>query len=615
MSDIINLLPDAVANQIAAGEVIQRPASAVKELLENAIDAGADTIKLVIKDAGKALIQVIDNGRGMSPTDARMCFERHSTSKISKAVDLFSIRTMGFRGEALASIAAIAQVELKTKPFSDEMGTVLLIEGSKVKSQETEALAAGTTFNVRNLYFNTPARRNFLKSNLIENRHIIDEFTRVAMLNPEISFSYFNDERQILLLPASNLRQRITGLMGRNYQEKLLKVEEKTELIGISGFVGKPEIAKKTRGEQFLFVNRRFIKHPYLHHAIVNAFDEIIPNSYFPSYFINLDIDPAQIDVNIHPTKTEVNFQDERVIYSILRAAVRMALGKYSLSPTFEFDQDAFLNFNPPAPGVEIKQPVLKINADYNPFETSKATNTPKQYQNTAFRVERTEPNKIRAIENIYEEVSRVKLEDFQSEKENDSKNISFESEAKMFQFDRRYIVTTIKSNLLLIDQQAAHERILYDRFSSSFDKGKNYSQGLLFPEKLNFSNADIELLGEIYDDLHILGFEISRTKENEFTLTACPSDLMNENPQKIIDQIIDQYKSNLMQLKIDKRQNLLLSMCRNAAIKAGTYLQEEEMHVLLRDLFVSSAPEFSPFGKKIIKSFSNLELIKQFNA
>ena len=614
MSDVINLLPDAVANQIAAGEVIQRPASAVKELMENALDAGADTIKLVIKDAGKSLIQLIDNGCGMSPTDARMCFERHATSKISKADDLFSIRTMGFRGEALASIAAIAYVDLKTKQFKDELGTHIIMEGSTVKSQQAEAMANGTTFSIKNLYFNTPARRNFLKSNPIENRHIVDEFTRVAMLHPEIAFFYIDDDKQKFQLPVGNLKQRIVGLLGKNYNEKLLKVEEKTELVSINGYVGKPELAKKTRGEQFLFVNKRFIKHSYLNHAIASAYDEMISSGYFPSYFINLDIDPSMIDVNIHPTKTEVNFQDERTIYGLLRAAVKMALGKYSLSPQFEFDEESILDLGPMPPIETIRQPTINVNPNYNPFE-NQSTFPVKSSNNRQSEKRPDSFAENRIWQDIYRDIdTESKRIQAQTIPDDEVENTVFQPvESKIFQLDKKYIVTTLKSGLAIIDQQLASERILYDKFSVQFSNGRFHSQRLMFPETIQFSPADVELLAEIYEDLSKIGFEIERVKDFDFQINAMPSDMLDENPQRLLEHLLEQFKNHQMMLRIDKRQNILLSMAKNLAIKSGKELMIEEMQSMLKDLFISSSPEISPFGKKIIEFIKTEEISQRF--
>lgn len=371
MPDIIQLLPDAVANQIAAGEVVQRPASAVKELLENAIDAGADQIRLIVKNAGKSLIQVTDNGCGMSITDARHCFERHATSKIRKAEDLFEIRTMGFRGEAMASIAAIAQVELKTKRIEDELGTVIEIEGSEIINQYPENIAAGTNISVKNLFYNIPARRNFLKSNPVEMRHIIEEFQRVALAHPQIFFSLHSDGNELFHLPKESLKQRIVHLFGNSYNQRLVPVEEDTTILRVTGFIGKPEYAKKTRGEQYFFVNNRFVKDPYLHHAVMNAYEEILPSDAFPLYVLFIDIDPSKIDINVHPTKTEIKYEDEKSIYAILRSAVKRSLGRYNITPTLDFDQETSFNqMITQKPLDEIQAPTINFNPDFNPFET-----------------------------------------------------------------------------------------------------------------------------------------------------------------------------------------------------------------------------------------------------
>jgi DNA mismatch repair protein MutL len=612
MSDIINLLPDSVANQIAAGEVVQRPASAVKELLENAIDAGADSIKLIIKDAGRALIQVIDNGRGMSPTDARMSFERHATSKIKKAEDLFDIRSMGFRGEALASIAAIAQVDLKTRQHDQSMGTQIIIEGSEVKEQNEIATQAGTIFSIKNLFFNTPARRNFLKSNVIETRHIQEEFNRVALMHPHIAFSFYDEDRRKSILTSGSLKQRIAALFGKNMNTKLLSIEEKTDLVSISGFVGKPETARKTRGEQYFFVNKRFIKHPYLNHSVQNAFEELIPQGYFPSYFINFDIDPKMIDVNIHPTKTEISFQDERTIYQILRATVKMTLGKFAFSPQLDFEREMSFDAAPLPEGVMPKQPSIQINPDYNPFEEqSNKSLKPGSSWTPPTKSERelnNEQNWQQLYQGIDEENNQV---NFRSKLDLDSE-INHE-DLQLFQIEGQFIASPVEGGLLLINQQAAHERVLYNRFSVIMSQDKPACQRKIFPENINFSPADMDLIRELWQEIHKLGFELKELDNNEIQILGAPPDIVNEASNRILEGLLEQYKNNQIEVRLDKRSNILLSMAKNLAVRNGQGLKNEEMHALVDALFECSDYAYSPSGQKTVNKLSVDELNYKF--
>ena len=608
MSDIITLLPDSVANQIAAGEVVQRPASAVKELLENAIDAGADNIKLLIKDSGKALIQVIDNGRGMSPTDARMSFERHATSKIKEAKDLFDIRTMGFRGEALASIAAIAHVELKTKTHDASMGTRIIIEGSKINEQSEAATQAGTVLNIKNLFYNTPARRNFLKSNPVEVRHIQEEFIRVALMHPQINFSFYDEDRRKFALSKGSLKQRIVELFGKSLNTKILSIEEKTDYISINGFVGKPETARKTRGEQYFFVNNRYIKHPYLNHAVQNAFEELIPQGYFPSYFINFDIDPQKIDINIHPTKTMVNFQDERTIYQILRSAVKMTLGKYAFTPQLDFEREMSFDAPPLPAGVMPKQPSIQINPDYNPFESTNEAGSKSESNWTppekSERDLRNEDNWQQLYEGLPNANSQVTLdEDF---------NIDIE-ELKLFQISNRYIATSVVDGLLVIEQNSAHERVLYDRFSAIMSQDKPASQRKIFPEVIEFSPADLDLIRELWQEIHKLGFELKELDNNEIQIIGAPPDIVNEASDHILEGMLEQYKNNQITVRLDKRSNILLSMAKNLSIRSGQVLMEEEMKALVQALFESSENAYSPSGQKTMMKLSLEELNYKF--
>ena len=607
MSDIINLLPDSVANQIAAGEVIQRPASAVKELLENAIDAGATDIKLIIRDAGKSLIQVIDNGSGMSPTDARMSFERHATSKIKEASDLFAIQTMGFRGEALASIAAIAQVELRTKREEDEIGTQIIIEGSVVKNQTEVVCNTGTIFSIKNLYFNTPARRNFLKSNLAEIRHIQDVFVRTALVNPHLHFSFFEEQRQKFDLRITAWKKRIIDLFGKGLNEKLLNINETTDVVVINGFVGKPETARKTRGEQYFFVNKRYIKHPYLNHAVQAAFEDLIPNGAFASYFIDFTIDPELIDVNIHPTKTEVNFQDEKAIYSLLKAAVKMTLGKFAFSPILDFETEMSFNHAPLPPGAEVKQPQITTNPDYNPF--SNPTGKPMSNANgnnwqPPQLDERQQSNNQNWQQLYQQEEIGISVE------ANSSLNADFpEQEAfdslSFYQIANKYIAIPYDNGIWLVNQNAAHERVLFDRFKEIMSVSSPASQGLLFPEILDFSPNDTDLIDELWEEIHKLGFELRKTDDQQIEVRGCPPDINSESIKGVLEGMLEHYKNNQMSLKLDKQENILLSMAKNLSIENGRGLSVEEVDALMEAFMVCEQKDISPSGSKIIALLS----------
>jgi len=609
MSDIIRLLPDSVANQIAAGEVIQRPGSAVKELLENGIDAGGDNIELIIKDAGKTLIQIIDNGCGMSPTDARMSFERHATSKIKTADDLFRIRTLGFRGEALASIAAIAQVELKTRRHEDELGTHIIIEGSTIKSQQPCASPAGTSLMIKNLFFNVPARRNFLKSDPAELRHIIDEFQRVALVNPDIAFSFHNNGKVLFQLPKSGLKQRIANVIGSGSYEKLIAVSQETNVVKVTGFIGKPESARKTKGEQYFFANNRYIRHPYLNHAVEEAFRDLIPDGYFPTYFLYLDVDPAQIDINIHPTKTEVNFQDHQTIYAILRSAVRAAIGKFSLSSTLDFEAEQSFNFNFPK-DKPIVAPGITVNPDFNPFVKNPQPElrlppggSAKGPSNSGW--ERLyEGMQKQEAESQYEQQPLLVDADFGSNERADR---------GFMQFQNRYIVTKVKSGLMIIDQQAAHERILYERYLERIDKKKGMAQQQLFPQTVKLSASDTELVNELIGEISLLGFIIEPFGHNTFIINGTPADLSENNIQQLLENVLENYKKNQLGLKLDRKSNLARSMARNLAVKPGKTLMTEEMQSLVDDLFACNVPGLSPSGKPITAVISADDIEKRF--
>ena len=592
MLDIIKLLPDSVANQIAAGEVIQRPASAVKELMENALDAGATQIELVVKDAGKSMIMVVDNGCGMSETDARLCFERHATSKISKAEDLFAIRTMGFRGEALASIAAIAQVELKTRPKEDEGGVKIVNEGSVVKEQTLVPMQPGTTFTVKNLFFNVPARRNFLKSPQAEMRHIVEEFTRVTLMHPEVGFTLNSDGKEVYHLYSGNLKQRIMGLFGSNYEEKLLPVHQESERVRIDGYIVKAEFAKKTRGEQYFFVNKRFIKHAYLHHAIENAFMEMIPKESFPGYFLNIEVDPADIDINIHPTKTEVNFLDVKLVYAILHAAVRKAIGQHNLSPMIDFDESADLN-NDFGKAMGMASPLaipnIPLDPNFNPFRKESAPR--ESHWEGSYQPQRKEsPGDWRQL---YGE--RVDLP---------SETIEHQEEAKpnnqYLQVNQSYIVTEVKSGLLVIDQNLAHSRILFEKYLKELENHSGASQQELFPQALSLNVNDASLLKEMLPELENLGFVLEQANPTTYMINGTPSDAAGCDAVALLEQILDNYKINRTDLQLDRKLNLAKTMATQLSIKAQTKLSEMEMQNLVDQLFACNVAEIAPNGKKI---------------
>ena len=603
MLDIIKLLPDSVANQIAAGEVIQRPASAVKELMENALDAGATQIDLVVKDAGKSMIMVIDNGCGMSETDARLCFERHATSKISKAEDLFAIRTMGFRGEALASIAAIAQVELKTRRKEDEVGTKIVNEGSVVKEQSLVPMQPGTSFTVKNLFFNVPARRNFLKSTQAEMRHVVEEFTRVSLMNPEIGFTLTSDGKELYHLYPGNLKQRIMGLFGSNYEEKLLPVRQEAERVRIDGYIVKAEFAKKTRGEQYFFVNKRFIKHAYLHHAIENAYMEMISQDSFPGYFLNIEVDPSDIDINIHPTKTEVNFLDVKLVYAILHAAVRKAIGQHNLSPMIDFDESPDLNKDFGAAFAMSKPlaiPNIPLDPNFNPFRKE---GSPREthYDNTFHRENNTNPGDWRML---YGERTDLPNESFVPKEDAKPNN-------QYLQVNQSYIVTAIKSGMLVIDQNLAHSRVLFEKFLKEMENHSGVSQQELFPQAMSLNLNDASLLKEMMPELENLGFVLEQANPTTFMINGTPSDAAGCDAVDLLEKILDNYKINTTDLQLDRKLNLAKTMAAQLAIKPQTRLSEMEMQNLVDQLFACNVAEVAPNGKKIYVILNMEDLFK----
>ncbi|MBQ5958645.1 MAG: DNA mismatch repair endonuclease MutL [Bacteroidales bacterium] len=607
MLDVIKLLPDSVANQIAAGEVIQRPASAVKELMENALDAGATQIDLVVKDAGKALIMVVDNGCGMSETDARLCFERHATSKISKAEDLFSIRTMGFRGEALASIAAIAQVELKTRRKEDEVGVKIVNEGSVVKEQTLAPMAVGTTMTVKNLFFNVPARRNFLKSPAAEMRHVVEEFTRVTLMHPQIGFTLTSDGKELYHLYPGNLKQRIMGLFGNSYDEKLLPVNQDTDRVSIHGYIVKAECAKKTRGEQYFFVNNRFIKHPYLHHAIENAFMEMIPKDSFPGYFLNIEVDPKDIDVNIHPTKTEVNFLDVKLIYAILHAAVRKAIGQNNLSPMIDFEEPTNLGFdfgevvkssNP------IVQPTVPIDPTYNPFRQNREFNKSSFGGGYVAHEHKSDPGDWRLL---YGERT-------DTEEHTEEKPVESEQKSHYLQLNQSYIITTVKSGVLVIDQHLAHYRILFEKFLKEMESHTGHSQQELFPHPFTLNVNDASIFHEMLPELQEVGFVLEQVNPTTFVINGIPADLGDGDPVALLEKMLDNYKINRTDLQLERKLGIAKTMAAQLAVKSPTTLTELEMRNIVDQLFGCTVAEVAPDGKKVYVIVSMDEIMNKLN-
>lgn len=621
MADVIQLLPDAIANQIAAGEVVQRPASVVKELMENAVDAGADQIKLIVKDAGKALVQVIDNGCGMSETDARLCFERHATSKIRNASDLFAIRTMGFRGEALASIAAVAQVEMRTRRAEDELGTRLQVEASEIKLQEACQTATGVSMSVRNLFYNVPARRNFLKSNAVEMRHIIDEFQRVAIAHPDIFFSLHHNSEELFHLPPSNLRQRLVGIFGPTYNKRLVPVHEETDVLIIDGFVGKPEFARKSRGEQMFFINRRFIKNGYLHHAVMSAYEDLLPQDTFPFYVLFLDIDPARIDVNVHPTKQEIKFDDERLVYNYLRVAVRHALGSHSITPSLDFDQENNLSIVPP---MMPRQESFTIKTIPSSFSAPRPGDSPA----SGAEAQRHSDN-LRNWEKLYEgldefvpppsdpgtpQTTFTIESEWSAESPIDDAAQSFSrSQKEPYQIHGTYIVSHIKSGFLLIDQQAAHERILYEQYLAVLGRQSASTQHQLFPRTVTLPPADVVLLREILPQVNLLGFDIQEFGQNAFVINGLPAELAGKKDElAVLETLLEQYRQNTS-LQLDTKENLARSMARSAAIRRGATLSTQEMQTLIDKLFACEMPYKSPAGRMCFLSFELDELARRF--
>ena len=602
MSDIIQLLPDHVANQIAAGEVVQRPASVAKELLENAIDAGATNIKLLLKDAGKTLIQVIDDGKGMSVTDARMCFERHATSKIKKAEDLFNLGTKGFRGEALASIAAIAHVELKTKEEHQELGTCIKIEGSKVISQDVVNTAKGTSIAVKNLFYNIPARRNFLKSDTVETRHIVDEFLRVVLAHPSITFLLHHNNNEVYHLKSTNLRKRIVAVFGTKMNEKLVPIDEQTDILNITGFVAKPEFSKRKRGEQFFFVNDRFIKSSYLNHAVVNAFDGLLEQGTHPSYFLYLKVPNHTIDINIHPTKTEIKFDNEKALYAMLRATVKHSLGQYSIAPVLDFERDATLDksYHQTKNTSSASVPKVLVDPDFNPF---------KEVKQSEIRFPFKREQKNEQWESLYTSVltSDDKQEELFTENE--------DKVQKTFQIQRKYVMSLIKSGVVLINQSLAHQRILYEEFLESITVKEANSQQLLFPVKISFSSQEIEMIYTIKTELENAGFSFDEFTKDSVTIKGIPVSVTESKITIILEELLSDINLEVPDTIFSHFDVMAKSFAKTLAIKTGTKLSEKEQEALVNDLFSCKEPNISPFGKSTFKTLTLNEIDNLFNS
>lgn len=617
MSDIIHLLPDAVANQIAAGEVIQRPASVLKELVENAIDAGADSIQIVIKDAGRTLIQVIDNGKGMSETDARMAFERHATSKIKDAADLFSIRTMGFRGEALASIAAVAQVELRSRQENDELGVLIEIAGTRVFKQENVQCDKGTSFSVKNLFFNVPARRRFLKSDNVEKSHLLNEFYRIALVNTEVDFSFFDGEDEIYRLPASNVKVRIDNIFGKSQkkrlQQQLLNIETNTNLVQIYGFVGKPEFAQKS-ALQYFFVNGRYMRHPYFHKSIMLAYSQMIQANESPNYFIYFEVDPQTIDINIHPTKTEIKFENEQALWSILSATVKEALGKFNIVPSIDFNQENAIDIPvSKVPLENIHPPQTNFNPNYNPFSTS-------SYQRPKLDWEQLYTGFDKA-----ERPVDIKIDDFgkfdhfqNTHSENQTQhpliNEIDESRSTNFQLKNRYIITGVKSGMMMIDQHRAHVRILFETYLKELKQQHAPSQQILFPEVLVLNQDDLLYFEPILTELKSLGFEFNRLNATDFEITGVPSHFGTESMLELLKGLIEKIRTTATNTSDEIHETIALSLAEATSIKTGQNLSKEEMTDLIDRLFACNHPNFTPNGKAIMVILSLEEIVAKFS-
>lgn len=595
MADIIQLLPDSIANQIAAGEVVQRPASAVKELMENAIDAGATHIRVIVKEAGKTLVQVVDDGCGMSETDARLSLERHATSKIRKAEDLFTLRTMGFRGEALASIAAIAQLELRTRLPDQELGTLLVVEGSEIKTQEPAACEKGTSISVKNLFYNIPARRNFLKSNPVEMKHIMEEFERIALAYPERHFSLHHGDQQLFDLHAGKLSQRIVAMYGKTYQQQLAACAEETSLVKVTGYVGRPESAKKTRGEQFVFVNNRFIKNNYLNHAVTNAFEGLLPENSFPFYVLFIEMDPQHIDVNVHPTKTEIKFDDERAVYAVVRSAVRQALGTHSLAPAIDFKED------------------VNVVSKLHQGSVSRDLYYEERYGNSLNRANLENWEKLFEKEYPERGTSTINPNFLRFESAANSPKSTEAEERTVFQLHRKYLVRGTQSGLMIIDQQAAHERVLYERYLLNLKGVAGNSQQSLFPQTIELTKSDFELVMAMEEEMKMLGFRFEVFGKSALLVSGVPSGL-GSNEKVLFEALLEQFKMNQSELALPLKENLARSLARRAAVKSGQKLAKEEMDAMVEGLFACNSPNFTPDGRPTFFIFGSSKIEDCFN-
>ncbi|TPE43668.1 DNA mismatch repair endonuclease MutL [Pontibacter mangrovi] len=607
MPDIIQLLPDFLANQIAAGEVVQRPASVVKELLENAIDAQATNIQLIVKEAGRQLVQVVDNGVGMTETDARMCFERHATSKIRSTDDLFRIRTMGFRGEAMASIGAVAQVELKTRPQGAETGTKLLIEGSEVLLQEPVVSPEGTSIAVKNLFYNVPARRNFLKSNAVEMRHILEEFQRVALAYPDVAFSLHHNDTEVFNLPAAKLSQRVVSILGSAYKNQMAYCEEDTGFLVVKGYVGKPEHAKKTRGEQFFFVNNRYVRSGYLNHAVMTAFEGLVAKETHPFYVLFIEIDPEKIDINVHPTKTEIKFEDEKTVYAIVHAAVKRALGAYNIAPSLDFEQD--VNYAP-------LQPIRLqggFNSEFEPERQPASGNSgggSTSFPGFTPPATTTRRATSRGWEQLYEPPREAEQEERVSMASAGTGLLSdafaapdapAASAKKAIQIHQKYLLVQVKSGMMVIDQQAAQERILYEKYMASLQKKTGASQALLFPQTVELSATDAVLIKELAAEFKDIGFQFEDFGGNTIILNGIPADVQAADEKELLEELIEQYKNNSATLKLDKRENLARAMAKRLATRSLARMSDLEMNSLVDKLFACQVPNYTPGGQKTL--------------
>ena len=620
MSDVIHLLPDHIANQIAAGEVIQRPASVVKELVENAVDAGATRIQVNIKDAGKTLVQVVDNGKGMSATDARMAFERHATSKISSAEDLFALHTMGFRGEALASIAAVAHVELRTRARGTELGTRLTLVGSNVESVEPDACDEGSVFSVKNLFFNVPARRKFLKSNETEFRNIINEFERVALVNPGIALSLYHNDAEIFNLPESGSRQRVLNIYGKNLNQKLLSLDVKSSLVSITGFIGRPDAAKKRGALQYFFVNGRFMKHPYFHKAVMQAYEQLIPAGDQPSYFIYFTLDPATIDVNIHPTKTEIKFENEQPIWQILVAATREALAKSSAIPTIDFDQEGTIDipvYNPPAKkaGTEAapasySAPAVEVNPGYDPFASSSGAKRPEFDWSKLYQGFEEDRGAVRIASKAFVEAP---AEESPDEAALNPEALGAEALNVCYQYKGRYVVTSLKSGLAVIDQYRAHVRVLFDQYLASIRQRQGVSQQVLFPEIIEFTAAEATVLPALLESLRFAGFDLSDLGNDSYAINGLPAGMGNANPAQLVRDIVDRAMETGAEASGKVSEAIAFSLARAAAIRPGKPLSTEEMDHLIASLFACPDSNLTPDGKTIVTIITDEELERRF--